>query len=140
MGTKVKESGTGHSRLRFPAFITLAPSVTRCYRCPGEVTVLAAVIDGMERKLDPLPLSMQGLEAAAASGRWVAVMSPHSLLAHHARPGHWWLSTGGWPTLLAEHAHGMTPLPFDPELATRLLTRFLPADAQVSDPDAPPPF
>lgn len=142
MRTKVRGTGTKHSNLRFPAFITLAVSLTRCSRCEGTPTVLAAVIDGLERRLDPLPLSLDGLAKASATGRWVAVMSPYSLLAHRARPGHWWLTpTGGRPpTLLAEHAHGTAPLPYDPELAAWLLPRFLPAEAQETDPDAPPPF
>jgi hypothetical protein len=130
---------SGHS-LRFPAFITLAMTVTTCHRC--QTVLLASVIDGVERRLDPLPLSMDGLAAAAAGGRWVAVVSPHTLLAHRAKPGHWWLTppTGGPPTLLAEHVHGAAQLAHDPALASALLARLLPADARPADPDAPPPF
>jgi hypothetical protein len=101
MGTKPKQSGTRHCGLRFPAFITLAPSVTRCSRCPGQPLILAAVIDGLERRLDPLPLSVAGLQAAVASRRYVAVVRPFAeplatpsparpLVAHDAlrdRPG-----------------------------------------------------
>lgn len=144
MGTNARKSVTGHCGLRFPAFITLAPSVTRCARCEGQPLILAAVIDGIERRLDPLPLSTDGLAVAVATRRWVAVVRPFSEpLAHRAQPGHWWLTTpyGTGPApLLAEHAHGSTPLPYDPSLATALLARFLPAAAQDSDPDAPPPF
>jgi hypothetical protein len=144
MGTKPKQSGTRHCGLRFPAFITLAPSVTRCSRCPGQPLILAAVIDGLERRLDPLPLSVAGLQAAVASRRYVAVVRPFAEpLAHRAQPGHWWLTTpyGTGPApLLVEHAHGLDPLPHDPSLATALLARFLPAAVQDTDPDAPPPF
>jgi hypothetical protein len=136
-----RQSGTGHSNLRFPAFITLAMTVTRCSQCPGTPLILAAVIDGLDRHLDPLPLSLEGLTAAASTGRWVAVVSPFTTLAHRAKPGHWWLAPPGGrpPTLLAEHAHGLEPLPYDPALAQHLLARFLPDVAQA-DPDAPPPF
>jgi len=130
--------------LRFPCFITLGLSVTRCIRCETARLVYAAVIDGLERKLDPLPLSLQGLAIAAGSGRWVAVVRPWAEpIAHRANPGHWWVlgvGEGFRPTLLAEHVHDTDPLPFDTELAIRLLTRFLPADAAPVDPDAPPPF
>jgi hypothetical protein len=135
--------GIGHKArptLRWPAFITLALSATTCAQCAGTV-VLAAVIDGLERRLDPLPLSMDGLAAAVSAGRWVAVVSPWTLLAHRAKPGHWWLTPpgGGRPTLLAEHDHG-APLPHDPDLARALLARLLPQDAQPRPDDAPPPF
>lgn len=143
MRTKVRGTGTKHSNLRFPAFITLAVSLTRCSRCEGTPTVLAAVIDGLERRLDPLPLSLDGLAKASATGRWVAVMSPYSLLAHRARPGHWWLAPPGGrpPTLLAEHDHDAGQLPYDPALASDLLARLLPEDARpAANPNDPPPF
>jgi hypothetical protein len=68
---------------------------------------------------------------------------PHTLLAHRAKPGHWWLTPpgGGPPTLLAEHDHGAGQLPHDPDLARALLARLLPEDARPrTDPDTPPPF
>jgi hypothetical protein len=130
--------------LRFPCFITLALTVTSCNRCSSRPLVYAAVIDGLERKLDPLPLSLPGLATAAGSGRWVAVVRPWAQpLAHKANPGHWWvlgIGEGFRPTLLAEHHHDAEPLPFDPELAVQLLTRFLPESTAPVDPDAPPPF
>jgi len=153
------ESGTGHKpvqsrtkpkaskkagNLRFPAFITLALSVTRCARCDGGPLVYAAVVDGMERKLDPLPLSTAGLRAAVEAARWVGVVRPWGPpIAHRAGPGHWWVLGVGAdfrPTLLAEHVHGGAVLPYDVAQATALLTRFLPEGVQASDPDAPPPF
>jgi hypothetical protein len=142
--TKAKESVTGHSpagRLRFPCFITLAPSLTRCHRCEDQ-PVLAAVIDGMERRLDPLPLSMDGLAAAVAGGRWVAVMSPFSLLAHRAKPGHWWLTPpgGAAPPCSPSTPTASLLLAHDPQLAPpSLLARLLP-DAVQADPNEPPPF
>lgn len=140
MANKPRKSVTGHSGLRFPCFITLAASLTQCHRCDDQ-PVLAAVIDGIERRLDPLPLSMDGLASAVSTGRWVAVMSPFSLLAHRAKPGHWWLTPPGGrpPTLLAEHVHHTDLLPHDPQLAPSLLARYLP-DAVQTDPNEPPPF
>lgn len=143
VGTTGIQSGEGFSSnrsLRWPAFITLAMTVTRCDRC--STPLLAAVIDGFARRLDPLPLSMDGLAAAASGGRWVAVVSPYSLLANRAAPGHWWLAPpgGARPTLLAEHDHGAGQLPYDTHLASALLARLLPADARPVDTTTPPPF
>lgn len=147
MGTNAQESVTGHKKarnLRFPAFITLALNVTRCHRCEGLPLILSAVIDGIEHHLDVLPLAHAGLVAAAAAGnRYVAVVRPWGPpLAHRAVPGHWWVSgaLNTAPTLLAAHVHGQPALPHDPELASALLTRFLPDDAQVHDPNEPCPF
>lgn len=136
----------GHSvthPMRFPAFITLALTITSCNRCAGGPLIYAAVIDGLERRFDPLPLAPEGLQAAVAAGRWVAVVRPWGHpLAHRAKPGHWWVLGIGEdfrPTLLAEHAHDTQPLPFDLELSLALLPRFIP-EAVVRPDDAPPPF
>lgn len=131
--------------LRFPAFITLGLSVTHCKRCTGEPLIFAAVIHGLERRLDPLALSIEGLQAAVALARYVAVVSPYNPIAHRAKPGHWWLAPpgGGPPTLLAEHVHDHPHLAHDADLSARLLARFLPAAAQAAHyrpADAPPPF
>lgn len=140
MGQRPKKPVTGHS-LRFPAFITLAPSVTRCNRCEGSPTVLSAVINGIPRHLDPLALNTLGLQAAVVLGRYVAVVRPIGApMANAATPGHWWVAQTPTPTLLAEHAHGIGPLPHDPALASALLARFLPDAVPDADPDAPPPF
>lgn len=141
MGTNPGKSVTDRS-LRFPAFITLAPSVTRCNRCPGPPpVVLSAVINGIPRHLDPLPLSGLGLHAAVLLHRYVAVVRPIGPpMAHRATAGHWWVTQTPTPALLAEHVHGQPTLPHDPALASALLARFLPDVAQDPDPDAPPPF
>jgi hypothetical protein len=139
-------SGTDSGRpLRFPAFITLALTVTVCSRCTGKPVVYAAVIDGLERRLDPLPLSLEGLRAAAAGGRFVAVVRPWGPpLANRAGVGHWWVTGIGeafTPTLLADHVHDAAPLSYDPALAAELLPRFIPPERHpATDPDAPPPF
>ena len=135
-----RSRGTGS--LRLPAFFTTAMTITRCVRCEGTPTVLASVIAGFDHRMDPLPLSIDGLAAAVAGGRRVVVVSPYSLLAHRAKPGHWWLTPpgGGPPTLLAEHAHGQAPLPHDPELAKAFLPRLMPPDARPINPNEPPPF
>lgn len=128
--------------LRFPAFITLALTTTICVGCVRPPLVYAAVIGGLERKLDPLPLSTAGLSAAVAGRRWVAVVRPWGPpLANRANPGHWWCRRidGGRPILLAEHVHDAAPLPADAGLAVELLARFLPPPVPRPD-DAPPPF
>lgn len=131
-------------RLRFPAFITLALSLTVCGRCAGRPVIYAAVIDGLERRLDPLPLSTPGLAAAVAAGRWVAVVRPWGPpIANRAGTGHWWVARldGRPPLLLVEHQHDTEPLPADLDLARELLPRFLPEHLAVARPDdAPPPF
>jgi hypothetical protein len=134
--------------LRFPAFITLGLSVTACGRtssqsgCGG--VVYAAVIDGLERHLDPLPLSAPGLATAVSAGRWVAVVRPWGdPIAHRAGPGHWWVLGVGEsfrPTLLVEHRCGSPPLEPDVDLAVALLSRFLPVEDRPRDPNEPPPF
>lgn len=140
--SRVEKVSPAIGHLRFPAFITLAMTVTTCSQCPAPTTLLAAVIDGLERRLDPLPLSLEGLAAASAAGRWVAVVSPYTLLAHRAKPGHWWLTPpgGGLPTLLAEHDHEAGPLAHDRALARALLARLLPEEQRPRPADAPPPF
>jgi hypothetical protein len=62
----------GHRSLEAAVSVLHHPraSLTRCHRC-NDVPVLATVIDGLERRLDPLPLSMDGLAEAVATGRWV---------------------------------------------------------------------
>lgn len=145
MGGNVRKPVTRHPKakiLRFPAFITLALSVTRCSRCTTVPVVLSTVVDGLERKLDPFALTLDALPAAAAQGRWIGVVRPIGPpIAHKAQAGHWWLSMPGHrPTLLAEHAHDTDPLPYDRDLTTALLARFLPAGEADPDPDAPPPF
>lgn len=130
--------------LRFPAFITLALSVTHCAPCGGAL-IYAAVIDGLERRLDPLPLSAPGLAAAVAAVRKVFVVRPWGHpVAHHATPGHWWVTGLGEnfrPLLLAEHVHGAEQLPADVSLSVELLTRFLPPESlPAPDPNDPPPF
>jgi hypothetical protein len=144
--TTLGQSVTSHPKarsLRFPAFITLALTITRCSRCSGEPMVIAAVIDGLQRHLDLLALSTEGLAAAVAERRFVAVVRPWGPpLANEAVPGHWWvrgIGEGFRPTLLAAHRHGDAPLPADVELSVALLTRFLPVEALVPD-DAPCPF
>ena len=133
-------------RLRFPAFITLALALTVCDRCTGRPPVLSGVIDGIPRRLDPLPLALpDGLAAAVAGQRWVAVVRPWGWpIANKAKPGHWWVvgigGTGHRPTLLAEHEHGASPLPADVDLAAGLIARLTPPElAPASDPNQPPP-
>lgn len=142
MATRVQKSGTGH-KLRLPPFMTTALSVTRCSRCEGAPTLLAAVIDGLERRFEPLALTVEGVAEAAAQGRWLAVVRPFGPpIAHCASAGHWWMAYPGHrPLLLATHLHDTDPPAHDPALASALLARFLPIDAQDdTDPDAPPPF
>jgi hypothetical protein len=146
MATKARQSVTGHSTgrpLRFPAFITMALSLTVCSRCAGEPLVVAAVIDGLEQHLDPLALSVEGLQAAVLERRFVAVVRPWGPpLAHQAGPGHWWVTgigEGFRPTFLAAHRHDAQPLPADVDLALALLQRFLPVESLIPD-DAPCPF
>lgn len=115
---------------------------TTCARCDQTPPVLACVINGFDYHLDPLPLSLAGLGAAVAAGRRVVVVSPYSLLAAPAKPGHWWLSPpdGRPAVLLATHEHHTAPLPFDAELAQAFLPRLMPPEDRVIDPNEPPPF
>lgn len=154
MGHMSEQSVTGHSgagrrkpakagTLRLPPFMTTALSITKCVRCESPALVYAAVIWGLERHLDPLPLSTAGLSAAVVESRWVGVVRPWGPpIAHKVNTGHWWVNRldGGRPLLLAEHVHDRAPLDPDPALAVELLTRFLPADRAPVDPDAPCPF
>lgn len=136
-GTTTRSAG-----LRFPAFITLALTTTSCSRCADRRLVYAAVINGLERHLDPLPLNHLGLAAAATEGRWLAVVrSWGPPIAHRLSPGHWWTTPidGSRPLLLAEHHHDWPPLPHDTDLAGSLLARFLNTGPEP-DPNQPPPF
>lgn len=147
MGTNQRKSGTGHCRpktLVLPPFMTTALTVTRCSRCVSQPTLLAGVIDGLERRFDPLALSLAGVAQAAAQGRWLAVVRPWGPpIANAAGVGHWWLTpfNGTRPLLIATHLHDTDQPAHDPALASSLLARFLPTDAQAPlDPDTPPPF
>lgn len=128
-----------------PVFVTLAPAVTVCTQCAGRPVVYSALVFGLPRKLDPLPLSVAGLSAAVAAGRWVGVVRPYGApMVNRATPGHWWVTgiagTNYRPVLLAEHEHGAAPLPADAGQAVELLPRFLPEPPPARGIDDPPPF
>lgn len=138
-----KAKPTAGYTLRWPLGMTLAPRVTTCVRCTTRPPVLAAVINGIDRHIDPLPLSATGLTAALSTGRVLFVANPGGPpMVHRATPGHGWITgyrADHRPLLLAEHHHDVPALDHDVQLAGGLLARFMPV-SPVSVYDIDPPF
>jgi hypothetical protein len=118
--------------------VTTPPTITVCGTC--HAPVLAAVVGGLERHVDPATLTADGQLHAARAGLALFVLrgsTLYRLTAEHVRA-----DPGG--TVLAEHTHHPIPDRFvdggHMAAAICLVARLLGATSVVAEANDAPPF